>query len=90
MEDENVMDRHIRAPFNGMRGKRYPSDNEEGLSNFNRWTMKRAPFNGMRGKRVMEEQGFNPQEDEQLNYWSEMLAKRARGVGAGFVGMRGR
>jgi len=51
-QDENIVDRQIRAPFNGMRGKRYPSSNED----FNRWfSGKRAPFNGMRGKRMFED-----------------------------------
>merc|ERR1711976_536035 len=41
-------ERHNRAPFNGMRGKRAQDDY------INRWPLKRAPFNGMRGKRAFE------------------------------------
>merc|ERR1712029_1088644 len=91
-QDENIVDRQIRAPFNGMRGKRYPSSNED----FNRWfSGKRAPFNGMRGKRMFEDGPDYNSEDEQLDFWSQLMAARQakrglRGAGAGFVGMRGR
>jgi len=92
--DDYTISRQIRAPFNGMRGKRVVSDNENvDLGNFNRWMLKRAPFNGMRGKRDFEERSnedFYSSQDDQLNFLPQYLAeKRARGAGSGFVGMRG-
>jgi len=79
--------RDIRAPFNGMRGKR------EGLNDvynrvenlvkrasFTGMRGRRAPFNGMRGKRITEDVN---------DLWNKFLFKRARGGNSGFVGMRG-
>ena len=43
-----VMDRVIRAPFNGMRGKKDDTDEND---MHRQLVLKRAPFNGMRGKR---------------------------------------
>merc|ERR1712029_1170279 len=45
-----TQERHIRAPFNGMRGKR-AQDIDDDYHQINRWLLKRAPFNGMRVKR---------------------------------------
>jgi len=91
--DDFTINRQIRAPFNGMRGKRLVSDHENvDLGNFNRWMLKRAPFNGMRGKRDFEERSNEDvyNQDDQLNFFPQYLAeKRARGAGSGFVGMRG-
>ena len=55
------MDRFIRAPFNGMRGKKDATDENNiyrqlllKRAPFNVMRGKRAPFNGMRGKRGEE------------------------------------
>merc|ERR1711860_3976 len=78
-------ERHIRAPFNGMRGKRTKDDYQ-----INRWLLKRAPFNGMRGKRDFENGLYEDYHDqEELNLLSELVKRRGRAPGAGFVGMRG-
>ena len=48
-DQDMIMDRFIRAPFNGMRGKK--DDTDEKMV-YRQLLMKRAPFNGMRGKRA--------------------------------------
>jgi len=85
-EELETMERQLRAPFNGMRGKRGPFS----LNMYKKFLLKRAPFNGMRGKRG-EEENLNQYETDQdeLGLWG-LHDKRGRGSGSGFVGMRGR
>merc|ERR1711879_163958 len=85
-EELETMERQVRAPFNGMRGKRGPFS----LNMYKKYLLKRAPFNGMRGKRG-EEENLNQYESDQdeLGHWGH-YDKRGRGFGSGFVGMRGR
>jgi len=103
-EPEDLMDREIRAPFNGMRGKRDYVDYDDLYSQFAR---KRAPFNGMRGKRAPFNgmRGKRGEEDDQLEQvkrapmasqdivgrWNRYLnLVKRRQNRAGFVGMRGK
>merc|ERR1719219_265445 len=85
-EELETMDRQLRAPFNGMRGKRGPFS----LNIYKKFLLKRAPFNGMRGKRG-EEENFNQYDTDrdELGLWG-LQDKRGRVPGSGFVGMRGR
>jgi len=81
-------ERHIRAPFNGMRGKR-AQDIDDDYHQINRWLLKRAPFNGMRGKRDFENGLYEDYNDQELNLLSELVKRGGRAPGSGFVGMRG-
>jgi len=81
-EGSDTFDRQMRAPFNGMRGKRFPL-------NLNMYR-KRAPFNGMRGKRDYEDIIPYQTDGDDLDLWTTFQEeKRGRGFGSGFVGMRG-
>merc|ERR1711874_365300 len=85
-EELDLMERQLRAPFNGMRGKRGPFS----LNMYKKYLLKRAPFNGMRGKRGEEENSTQYETDrDELGLWG-LQDKRGRGHGSGFVGMRGR
>ena len=86
-DQDVIMDRFIRAPFNGMRGKK--DDTDEKMV-YRQLLMKRAPFNGMRGKRAP----FNGMRGKRAPF-NGMRGKRApfngmREKRAPFNGMRGK
>ena len=94
---KELLDREIRAPFNGMRGKKDDTDEKMVYrqllikrSPFNGIRVKRSPFNSMRGTRAP----FNGMRGKRAPF-NGMRGKRApfngmRGKRAPFNGMRGK
>merc|ERR1712018_508404 len=71
-EELDTFERQLRAPFNGMRGKRGPFS----LNMYKKYLLKREPFNGMRGKRG-EEENLTQYETEGDELWG-LREKRPR------------